>query len=189
MQNQVSTIGVDFKVKFFNCPGGEKIKATIWDTAGQERFRTLTSSYYRGAHGIFLVFDVTNLSSFEQLGGFLSEISKNIIESENVVKFLVGNKIDLTGENPSLRQVSRDSAEKFAIEHKLSYFETSAKLEDSDDIEKMFKALVDRIMNTPRLVSSARISGEHIIRNNSRALNLSSPDDSFMKDNCCLYNL
>jgi Ras-related protein Rab-18 len=53
-----STIGVDFKVKMTDLRG-KRVKMTIWDTAGQERFRTLTSSYYRGAQGIILVYDVT----------------------------------------------------------------------------------------------------------------------------------
>jgi len=53
-EEQASTIGVDFKVKMMTTSSGNKVKATIWDTAGQERFRTLTSSYYRGAHGVIL---------------------------------------------------------------------------------------------------------------------------------------
>ena len=58
-----STIGVDFRVKTVTV-GGQKVKLTIWDTAGQERFRTLTSSYYRGCHGIILVFDVVRSSAW-----------------------------------------------------------------------------------------------------------------------------
>lgn len=58
-----STIGVDFKVKHLQVDD-KKVKLTIWDTAGQERFRTLTSSYYRGAHGVVLVYDVTRMDSF-----------------------------------------------------------------------------------------------------------------------------
>ncbi|GAB2255057.1 hypothetical protein Droror1_Dr00008835 [Drosera rotundifolia] len=60
------TIGVDFKINFFSV-GGKRLKLTIWDTAGQERFRTLTTSYYRGAQGIILVYDVTRRETFTNL--------------------------------------------------------------------------------------------------------------------------
>ena len=68
-----STIGVDFKVKHLDM-SGKRVKLTIWDTAGQERFRTLTSSYYRGAHGVVLVYDVTRTDSFENLEQWLKEV-------------------------------------------------------------------------------------------------------------------
>jgi Ras-related protein Rab-18 len=64
----MATIGVDFKVKQMDLADiGKKVKLTIWDTAGQERFRTLTSSYYRGAHGIIIVYDVNQRESFEDI--------------------------------------------------------------------------------------------------------------------------
>ena len=72
-EHLASTIGVDFKVKTVTMRG-KTLKLTIWDTAGQERFRTLTSSYYRGCHGIILVFDVTDRSSFEHVRMWLDEI-------------------------------------------------------------------------------------------------------------------
>lgn len=67
-----STIGVDFKVKTLNLRG-QKVKLNVWDTAGQERFRTLTSSYYRGAQGVILVYDVTNEQSFGNIDAWLKE--------------------------------------------------------------------------------------------------------------------
>lgn len=80
------------------------IKLQIWDTAGQERFRTITSSYYRGAHGIIVVYDTTDLESFNNVKQWLHEIDR--YASENVNKLLVGNKSDLT----SKRAVSFDQA-------------------------------------------------------------------------------
>ena len=72
-ESYISTIGVDFKIRTIELDG-KTIKLQIWDTAGQERFRTLTSSYYRGCHGIILVFDVNERSSFDNLKQWLDEL-------------------------------------------------------------------------------------------------------------------
>jgi len=82
---------------------GKTIKLQIWDTAGQERFRTITSSYYRGAHGIIVVYDTTDSETFEHVKTWLHEIDR--YASENVNKLLVGNKSDLT----SKRQAGLES--------------------------------------------------------------------------------
>lgn len=86
------TIGVDFKIRTFES-GGSTVKLQIWDTAGQERFKTITASYYKGAHGIILVYDITDRQSFKDIENWLAEVDK--YGNENVVKLLVGNKSDL----------------------------------------------------------------------------------------------
>ena len=90
--DQPATIGVDFKVKTLSVEGN-LVKLAIWDTAGQERFRTLTPSYYRGAQGAILVYDVNSRPSFERLDPWLQELNTYSTKS-NIVKMLVGNKID-----------------------------------------------------------------------------------------------
>lgn len=72
----ITTIGVDFKIRTLEI-NGERVKLQIWDTAGQERFRTITSTYYRGTHGVIVVYDVTNGESFANVKRWLGEIDQN----------------------------------------------------------------------------------------------------------------
>uniref|UniRef100_A0A6M2EU06 Uncharacterized protein n=1 Tax=Populus davidiana TaxID=266767 RepID=A0A6M2EU06_9ROSI len=87
------TIGVDFKVKMLTV-GEKRLKLTIWDTAGQERFGTLISSYYRGAHGIILVYDVTRRETFENLSDIWAKEVELYSTNHDCIKILVGNKVD-----------------------------------------------------------------------------------------------
>jgi Ras-related protein Rab-18 len=87
-----ATIGVDFKVKNLTVDGN-KTKLAIWDTAGQERFRTLTPSYYRGAQGAILVYDVASRDTFKKLDVWLNEL-ETFSNKPDIVKMLVANKID-----------------------------------------------------------------------------------------------
>lgn len=91
-ESYISTIGVDFKIRTIDLDG-KTIKLQIWDTAGQERFRTITSSYYRGAHGIIVVYDCTDQDTFNNVKQWLEEIDR--YACDNVNKLLVGNKCDL----------------------------------------------------------------------------------------------
>ena len=93
----------------------------IWDTAGQERFKNIQASYYKGANGILVVYDITNRESFEHLNSWLIEIEKN--GHTNVYKFLIGNKNDLEEQ----RLITKEEGEEFASINGLDFFETSAK--------------------------------------------------------------
>ena len=72
----IITIGIDFKIKIINLQD-KQIKLQIWDTAGQERFRTITKTYYKGAHGIILVYDVTDDNSFKNIRNWVRQIEQN----------------------------------------------------------------------------------------------------------------
>ena len=119
-ESYISTIGVDFKIRTIELEG-KTVKLQIWDTAGQERFRTITSSYYRGAHGIIVVYDVTDESTFANVKQWLQEIERYACEGVN--KLLVGNKADLTNS----KAVDFESAKQLADELGIAFLETSAK--------------------------------------------------------------
>uniref|UniRef100_A0A5F9D6Z2 Ras-related protein Rab-35 n=1 Tax=Oryctolagus cuniculus TaxID=9986 RepID=A0A5F9D6Z2_RABIT len=115
----ITTIGVDFKIRTVEI-NGEKVKLQIWDTAGQERFRTITSTYYRGTHGVIVVYDVTSAESFVNVKRWLHEINQNC---DDVCRILVGNKND----DPERKVVETEDAYKFAGQMGIQLFETSAK--------------------------------------------------------------
>ncbi|XP_074605626.1 ras-related protein ORAB-1-like [Brevipalpus obovatus] len=133
-----STFGVDFMVKTIDLEG-TRVKLQIWDTAGQERFRTITSLYYRGAHGVIVVYDVTKLASINNVKRWLDEVDRHA--SENVTKLLVGNKCDLHSE----RAVDYSSAKDFAEQLGIPFLETSAK--NSTNVEQAFFTMAAEIKN------------------------------------------
>merc|ERR1712157_217327 len=116
----ITTIGIDFKIKNIEIDT-KRIKLQIWDTAGQERFRTITTSYFRGAQGILLVYDVTDRRSFESIRNWISQIQQHA--DVHVNKILVGNKCDMTDE----KVVSTEEGQKLAKEFGIDFWEASAK--------------------------------------------------------------
>jgi len=137
-ESYISTIGVDFKIRTIELDG-KTIKLQIWDTAGQERFRTITSSYYRGAHGFIIVYDVTDADSFNNVKQWLSEIDRYACEGVN--KLLVGNKCDLVQK----KAVDYDVAKAFADSLDIPFLETSAK--NATNVEKAFLTMAAEIKN------------------------------------------
>ncbi|KXJ28863.1 ras-related protein RIC1 [Exaiptasia diaphana] len=132
----ISTIGVDFKIRTVKV-GDKTVKLQIWDTAGQERFRTLTTAYYRSAHGVILVYDVNDKNTFVHLEEWMKEIRKNARETINLL--LVGNKCDLIGH----REVDYEAAKTFAEDLKVSFIETSAK--DCTNVHKVFHTMAEEL--------------------------------------------
>jgi len=137
-----ATIGVDFRVHKMEV-NGRKVKLSIWDTAGQERFRTITSSYYRGAQGIILVYDVANRETFEALPKWFSEIDTYV--STTVPKIIVGNKVD----KENSRQVPTTEGATFSARQDALFVEASAKT--AIGVREVFEELVGRILETPEL--------------------------------------
>ncbi|CAL1164984.1 unnamed protein product [Cladocopium goreaui] len=143
-ENFVATIGVDFRIRTMMIDG-KRAKTQIWDTAGQERFRTIAASYYRGAHGIIVAFDVTDRESFRNVRQWMQDADKT--ESNEIDKYapavvnkmLVGTKTDLV----SKRVVSEEEARELAEELGLRYLETSAK--HAHNVDEAFHAMAKEV--------------------------------------------
>lgn len=130
------TIGVEFGARMISIQQ-RQIKLQIWDTAGQESFRSITRSYYRGAAGALLVYDITRRETFNHLTRWLEETRQNA--SQEMVIMLIGNKSDLDHR----RQVTKEEGEQFAKEHGLIFLETSAKT--AANVEEAFIATAQKI--------------------------------------------
>ena len=119
-QNALSTIGIDFKTKYFKFDE-DKVKVNYIDTAGQEKFRAISVNYLKGTDGAVLVFDITKKDTFELIGTWIDDIREN--NKMNIGKMLIGNKADLEDE----REVTKEEGEKLAELLQCKYYETSAK--------------------------------------------------------------
>ncbi|GJN02167.1 hypothetical protein PR202_ga19491 [Eleusine coracana subsp. coracana] len=159
LDSYISTIGVDFKIRTVE-QDGKTIKLQIWDTAGQERFRTITSSYYRGAHGIIIVYDVTDQESFNNVKQWLNEIDR--YASDNVNKLLVGNKCDLTAN----KVVSYEAGKALADEMGIPFMETSAK--NATNVEQAFMAMAASIKTRMASQPSAAMNKPPTVRFNTK---------------------
>jgi Ras-related protein Rab-8A len=119
VKSSMPTVGIDFKFKNITVDGN-RVKVQVWDTAGQERFRTLTSTYYRKAQGVLLVYDVTSRDSFNNVRNWMHQVTINA--DVNISVYLVGNKLDVVEK----RQVSFEEGEALAKEFKTDFKEVSA---------------------------------------------------------------
>ena len=133
----MSTIGLDYRFKKMPVDKGKEATVQIWDTAGQDRFRAITKNYYKGAHGIILIYDVTNQKTFENVRNWVTQIRENA--SEKAIIYIVGNKID----DKQNKVVTKEDGEKMAKEFDLKFFEASAK--EDINIAPTFEALVKDI--------------------------------------------
>jgi Ras-related protein Rab-11A len=129
-----TTIGVEFATKTITTESGHVIKAQIWDTAGQDRYRAIASSYYKGAVGALLVYDITKTKSFENVEKWLTELREH--GSENMCTMLIGNKSDLAND----RQVQTEEAEAYAEKEQMALLETSAL--DSSNVATAFECII-----------------------------------------------
>jgi small GTP-binding protein len=164
----ISTIGVDFKIKTIEHLG-KTIKLQIWDTAGQERFRTITTSYYRGANGIIIVFDKTNKQTFLNIDKWLDEVKYH--SKENVKIILIGNKSDL----PDIEVTEKEIID-FCKNNNMCYIETSAKT--GNNVDNIFEKLIGLMYNIDNKTFGAQ-SVRNKLENISNLKQINPPDKSF----------
>lgn len=159
----ISTVGIDFRNKIVNV-GKTRVKLQIWDTAGQERFRSVTQAYYRDAHAVLVIYDVSNKNTFDHAETWLSDVKK--FGNETVVSMLVGNKADIS----SGRQVTSEEGKSLAQKHDLLFMETSAK--SGMNIDQAFvevtRVLISREEGKPKDRSFDLSQSEDDVDNNAR---------------------
>ena len=131
-----STVGVEFGSKFIK-KNDKIIKLQIWDTAGQERYKSITTAYYNGSRGAFIVYDISRRTSFENIDKWIDELKTN--GSEDITIILVGNKSDLSDK----REVKTEEVERKSKQYKIAFCETSAL--NGNNIEKAFDLLIKEI--------------------------------------------
>ena len=176
-EESLATLGVDVRYKFVTLEN-KKIRVDIWDTAGQERFKNITKNYFRGAHGIILVYDITKKATFDVLKTWLIAAQNSVPpETEMIV---VGNKIDLKDK----REVDFEYLKEFGLKHKIDVFETSAKT--GEGVEEIFTCLINKLFMNKNIGKIPNNDDENPKRNDSHVLDLESqrPKEKNKDCNC-----
>jgi len=182
-EESAHTIGVEFGSKIVPV-GGKTVKLQIWDTAGQERFRSVTRSYYRGAAGALLVYDIASRESFNCLANWLTDA--RTLASPAIVILMVGNKTDLEEE----REVTFLEASRFAQENGLMFLETSAKTGHA--VEEAFLKCSKNILAKietgeldPERIGSGIQYGESLLRRTDQlSATRRAPDCANIRSSC-----
>ena len=175
-ENLKSTVGVELGIKFIKVKG-TNTKIQIWDTAGQERYRAITSSYYKGSHGCFIVYDITNEITFNNVEKWYEHVQKEAGQDISII--LVGNKCDKEDE----RKISKEKGQEKAKNLKCAFFETSAL--SGTNIAEIFDELAyDIYEKTGGNKNDDVIDIEFV--NDSKPVNLNKDtNDSTKKKKCC----
>ena len=137
--NSRATVGVEFGTKNILI-NNKKIKIQIWDTAGEERYRSITSAYYKGAKGAFIVYDITRKSTFDNIDKWISDLKLN--GDQNICIVILGNKSDLDDK----REISKEEGIKKSEMYKTAFLETSAL--SGDNIGKAFDEIIEQIVQS-----------------------------------------
>uniref|UniRef100_A0A0R3RZV8 Ras-related protein Rab-8A n=1 Tax=Elaeophora elaphi TaxID=1147741 RepID=A0A0R3RZV8_9BILA len=135
--NFISTVGIDYRNKLVEVDDA-KVKLQVWDTAGQERFLAITTTYYRDADALLLVYDLTNRQSFVNIRDWLTRIKENA--KDTVLITLVGNKMDLQ----SSRKVKYEEGRELAEAYNISFIETSAK--SGQNVKETFQGIARKLV-------------------------------------------
>nr|GMD35632.1 ras-related protein RABA6a-like [Ipomoea batatas] len=179
------TIGVEFAYRNIRV-GGKLIKAQIWDTAGQERFRAITSSYYRGALGALLVYDITRRATFESLRKWLVELREQ--GSSDMVIVLVGNKSDLGNS----REIKQEDGQSLAELEGISFLETSAK--ENLNVEEAFLQMITKIHRSvsqkaleAKAINGGKLSHTSSLQGRKEIIHIDEVTATKHASTCCLH--
>ena len=172
--NSQSTIGVELSTKNYIFDNNE-VKVQIWDTAGQEKYRSITSSYYKGAQGCLLVYDITRKETFDNIDKWFSELKNS--SNSDITAILIGNKCDLSNE----RKVTTEEAQKKAKLLNMAFMETSAL--DGSNIDKAFSELVSNVYQKNKQNFNNEI--KVILEDKGEEINQQGTEEKKKNSNCC----
>ena len=173
-EDSKATVGVEFGAKQFTVEG-HVIKAQIWDTAGQERYKAITSAYYKGAKGAFIVYDITRKNTFDSVSRWVSDLTATADKKISII--LIGNKSDLEDQ----RQVTKEMGEEKANQLQVAFLETSAM--SGENLEKGFQMMINEIYKK----NHEDISGEEAENpmEPGKDINLTKNNSTPQKKKCC----
>ena len=172
-EDSKATVGVEFGSKQFTVEG-HTIKAQIWDTAGQERYKAITSAYYKGARGAFIVYDITRKQSFESVEKWVNDVTA--VADKNITIILIGNKSDLEDQ----RQVTKEQGEEKANKLEIAFMETSAF--SGENLEKAFNMMINEVYK--KCHEELLAEGDVDIIEGGKDINLESKQNE-EKKKCC----
>ena len=168
-----ATVGVEFGSKQFNIEG-HSIKTQIWDTAGQERYKSITSAYYRGAKGAFVVYDITRKSSFESVEKWVNDL--NATGDKNITIVMIGNKCDLEDQ----RQITKEEGQEKATKLQVAFFETSAL--SGENVEKAFEMMMNEVY---KKCHDEMLAEDMEIIDSGQGINLEKKNENAQPKTCC----
>ena len=173
-EDSKATVGVEFGSKQFNIQG-HQVKAQIWDTAGQERYKAITSAYYKGAKGAFIVYDISRKNTFDSISRWVSDITATA--DKKITLILIGNKSDLEDQ----RQVTKEQGEEKAKEFGLAFLETSAS--SGDNLEKAFSLMINEVYK--KCQEDINAETDDNVVDQGKDITLNKPAGKTEKKKCC----
>ena len=173
-EDSKATVGVEFGSKQFNIQG-HQVKAQIWDTAGQERYKAITSAYYKGAKGAFIVYDISRKNTFDSISRWVSDITATA--DKKITLILIGNKSDLEDQ----RQVTKEQGEEKAKEFGLAFLEASAS--SGDNLEKAFSLMINEVYK--KCQEDINAETDDNVVDQGKDITLNKPAGKTEKKKCC----
>ena len=172
-EDSKATVGVEFGSKQFDIEG-HAIKAQIWDTAGQERYKAITSAYYKGAKGAFVVYDITRKGSFESIDKWVNDLTGTADKKITIV--IIGNKCDLEDQ----RQITKEQGEEKASKLEAAFLETSAF--SGENLDKAFEMMMNQVY---KKCHEEMMAENDIEIEGGQDINLNKNVENTEKKKCC----